>query len=110
MAAIYELGLEYLQLSPGAGATPDEQQRFETGLVDLMRRQQLYFEKPDGVEITGGVLYRARINIPARVPVGNYTRSEEHTSELQSLIRTSYAVFCLKKKQKNNVEANIIHK
>src|SRR3546814_1000612 len=27
------------------------------------------------------------------------TRSEEHTSELQSLMRTSYAVFCLKKKQ-----------
>src|SRR3546814_8254859 len=27
-------------------------------------------------------------------------RSEEHTSELQSLIRTSYAVFCLKKKTK----------
>src|SRR3546814_4892772 len=30
----------------------------------------------------------------------NY-RSEEHTSELQSLMRTSYAVFCLKKKKKN---------
>src|SRR3546814_3067903 len=29
------------------------------------------------------------------------TRSEEHTSELQSLMRISYAVFCLKKKQKN---------
>src|SRR3546814_8999294 len=29
-------------------------------------------------------------------------RSEEHTSELQSLMRTSYAVFCLKKKQTNN--------
>src|SRR3546814_7060659 len=28
-----------------------------------------------------------------------YTRSEEHTSELQSLMRISYAVFCLKKKQ-----------
>src|SRR3546814_9028347 len=28
-------------------------------------------------------------------------RSEEHTSELQSLLRTSSAVFCLKKKQKN---------
>src|SRR3546814_124264 len=28
-----------------------------------------------------------------------YTRSEEHTSELQSLMRTSYAVFCLKKKK-----------
>src|SRR3546814_5253949 len=30
----------------------------------------------------------------------NAARSEEHTSELQSLMRTSYAVFCLKKKKK----------
>src|SRR3546814_7971245 len=30
----------------------------------------------------------------------NETRSEEHTSELQSLMRISYAVFCLKKKTK----------
>src|SRR3546814_4625993 len=34
---------------------------------------------------------------------GRITRSEEHTSELQSLMRISYAVFCLKKnKTKNN--------
>src|SRR3546814_8777701 len=32
---------------------------------------------------------------------GDATRSEEHTSELQSLMRISYAVFCLKKKTKN---------
>src|SRR3546814_1605451 len=32
--------------------------------------------------------------------VGNDERSEEHTSELQSLMRISYAVFCLKKKKK----------
>src|SRR3546814_10353004 len=31
------------------------------------------------------------------------TRSEEHTSELQSLMRISYAVFCLKKKTKNTI-------
>src|SRR3546814_10505320 len=31
-------------------------------------------------------------------------RSEEHTSELQSLMRTSYAVFCLKKKTNNHDE------
>src|SRR3546814_4284836 len=31
-------------------------------------------------------------------------RSEEHTSELQSLMRTSYAVFCLKKKNKTHCE------
>src|SRR3546814_8814890 len=31
-------------------------------------------------------------------------RSEEHTSELQSLMRISYAVFCLKKKKKNSLK------
>src|SRR3546814_17759120 len=31
------------------------------------------------------------------------SRSEEHTSELQSLMRISYAVFCLKKKKKNSI-------
>src|SRR3546814_10818510 len=40
----------------------------------------------------------------AFLPEGTYTlaltRSEEHTSELQSLMRISYAVFCLKKKNK----------
>src|SRR3546814_1111359 len=41
------------------------------------------------------------------VDVGCRKRSEEHTSELQSLMRISYAVFCLKKKKKkkqNNTE------
>src|SRR3546814_3132320 len=33
---------------------------------------------------------------------GDQQRSEEHTSELQSLMRISYAVFCLKKKKKND--------
>src|SRR3546814_6455882 len=36
-------------------------------------------------------------------------RSEEHTSELQSLMRISYAVFCLKKKKKQNIECKIYH-
>jgi uncharacterized protein (TIGR02186 family) len=62
-----------LQLSPGSGAAPDVQRRFESGLIDLMRRHQLYFEDPTGVRISEGVLYRARLAIPARVPVGSYT-------------------------------------
>src|SRR3546814_7719546 len=33
------------------------------------------------------------------VPLARVARSEEHTSELQSLMRISYAVFCLKKKK-----------
>src|SRR3546814_4265391 len=37
-----------------------------------------------------------------------YMRSEEHTSELQSLMRISYAVFCLKKKNKT-IQKTIIH-
>ncbi|MDL2341385.1 MAG: TIGR02186 family protein [Pseudomonadota bacterium] len=72
-AAIYELGLHNLQLSPGGGALPEKERRFEAGLLDLRRRQGLYAENPSGVEITGGVLYRATINIPSQVPVGTYT-------------------------------------
>jgi len=72
-AAIYELGLQDLQLSPGGGALPDKERRFEAGLLDLRKRQNLYAEHPHGVEISEGVLYRARISIPSQVPVGTYT-------------------------------------
>jgi uncharacterized protein (TIGR02186 family) len=72
-AAIYELGLQDLQLSPGGGALPEKERRFESGLLDLRKRQGLYAEHPHGVEISEGVLYRARISIPSQVPVGTYT-------------------------------------
>src|SRR3546814_4141395 len=42
----------------------------------------------------------ARRRAPSRRRAGTCHRSEEHTSELQSLMRISYAVFCLKKKKK----------
>src|SRR3546814_2846088 len=44
---------------------------------------------------------RAPLRPEHRLPRGR-PRSEEHTSELQSLMRISYAVFCLKKKKKKN--------
>jgi len=72
-AAIYELGLHNLQLSPGGGALPEKERRFEAGLLDLRSRHNLYSEYPHGVEINGGVLYRAAITIPSQVPVGTYT-------------------------------------
>lgn len=72
-AAIYELGLDDLQLSPGGGALPEKEVRFEAGLLDLRKRQGLYVENPGGVELSDGVLYRARLDIPSRVPVGTYT-------------------------------------
>ena len=71
--AIYELGLDSLQLSPASSALQGEQDRFSRGLVDLKRRAGLYYEAPGSVEITDGVLYRARVTIPARVPVGRFT-------------------------------------
>src|SRR3546814_10577991 len=47
---------------------------------------------------------------PARSsPIARSPRSEEHTSELQSLMRISYAVFCLKKKKKKKNTNRITH-
>src|SRR3546814_8743357 len=43
-----------------------------------------------------------------RVVAPSPTRSEEHTSELQSLMRISYAVFCLQNKKHNNIHQGII--
>src|SRR3546814_5547159 len=43
------------------------------------------------------------------VVVGAVKRSEEHTSELQSLMRISYAVFCLKKKMSESIKTGDIH-
>src|SRR3546814_7204543 len=40
------------------------------------------------------------------VPIADVRRSEEHTSELQSLMRISYAVFCLKNKKTHNNNLN----
>src|SRR3546814_6470771 len=50
---------------------------------DLLRLQSVWFTAPQD---TAG------------------TRSEEHTSELQSLMRISYAVFCLKKKKRTKIK------
>src|SRR3546814_8425762 len=46
-------------------------------------------------------VYRSYVGENGRSQADACLRSEEHTSELQSLMRISYAVFCLKKKKKN---------
>src|SRR3546814_4474990 len=61
-----------------------------------------------GLTVKGNALFRrsrvrdpltgAKRRISGDAPVEADVRSEEHTSELQSLMRISYAVFCLKKK------------
>jgi uncharacterized protein (TIGR02186 family) len=72
-AAIFELGLPWLQLSPIGAYEPKEQARFSAGLVDLMQREGLYKEDPRGVKLSQQVLYQARIALPSSVQTGTYT-------------------------------------
>src|SRR3546814_4485849 len=71
-----------------APAADDGQQRLH---IDARRLQQRVDEQPALLE------RRRAVELPALV---GRERSEEHTSELQSLMRTSYAVFCLKTNNK----------
>lgn len=71
-AAIFELGLDNLHISPVGFSTAKNLKKFEQGLIDLYRRNGLFYENPTAVEISEDVLYRARIPIPAQVPTGTY--------------------------------------
>src|SRR3546814_8071348 len=58
----------------------------------------------DNIPVVSFLVLRGRCRacamaIPRRYPLIELVRSEEHTSELQSLMRISYAVFCLKKQK-----------
>src|SRR3546814_5344680 len=69
--------------------------RSERAQVQLRDRHAVDEDLPaGGVVEAGGELHEGRLARPRGAD-----RSEEHTSELQSLMRISYAVFCLKKKQ-----------
>lgn len=72
-AAIYELGTDFIQLSPSGLIDTEEQARFASGLVELRERLGLYKENPEGVRIKEKVLYQARIELPSNVATGPYT-------------------------------------
>ena len=72
-AAIYELGLPWLQLSPIGAYNPKEQARMSAGLVDLMTRDGLYKQDAKAVTVSEQVLYQARIALPSSVQTGTYT-------------------------------------
>src|SRR3546814_4958305 len=79
---------------PTAGAGGGQLQRAAAGLRPLERRHRW---------AAGRHFCFARCVARFRRSAGG-TRSEEHTSELQSLMRISYAVFCLKKKKRKKQE------
>ena len=72
-AAIYELGTDFIQLSPSGVIEPEKQARFAAGLVEKRERAGLYKQDSRGVKITEGVLYNARISLPSNVITGKYT-------------------------------------
>lgn len=72
-AAIYELGLPWLQLSPTGAIDPKALARFNAGLVDLRQRNGLYRQDEAGVKVKEQVLYQARIDLPSSVQTGRYT-------------------------------------
>src|SRR3546814_9910926 len=73
-------------------ATQTRDLRFELHAYGELAAIELHAAHPHGAD-------------PGHVDVGLGQRSEEHTSELQSLMRISYAVFCLKNKtQKHHIK------
>src|SRR3546814_6685619 len=76
------------------------------GILLLMLAETMFPPIPSEVimPIAGVLAVRGEMSL-----TGIIIRSEEHTSELQSLMRISYAVFCLKKKkQKNNINSTYL--
>lgn len=71
-AAIYEFGLDQLQLSPTGSIDQAQYDRFTAGLVDLRQRLGLFQQNEAGVQVSEDVLYQARINLPSNVAVGRY--------------------------------------
>src|SRR3546814_4884752 len=94
--------------APSSGAMAEIERHYEEVLARLGQKQletvppiSDYFDNGERVPAEARKIYRIRTDLQAAFPdpyaVG--PRSEEHTSELPSLLRNSYAVFCLKKTQ-----------
>src|SRR3546814_7404972 len=74
---------------------------------------QMFEKLPSGYRLTAAgeevlelaaQMETSSLQLETRVFGRDQSRSEEHTSELQSLMRISYAVFCLKKNNKTNIK------
>src|SRR3546814_1867786 len=84
-------------ITPGLVLSPLAREMMGETQIDMIQRHVLLprFSRPE--DIAGAVVFFAS-------DASNFiTRSEEHTSELQSLMRISYAVFCLKKKKQSTI-------
>src|SRR3546814_1254757 len=74
------------------------------GAAEYARRRVGEAGRRAGFEAVGG----GKLTLMLRTGQHDVERSEEHTSELQSLMRISYAVFCLKKKNFRNLQVSTL--
>src|SRR3546814_10001793 len=96
------LGVEVVVGRPVAGGVPDGIDR----AVETSEAHRRVLRQGEEREAAAHRLAVGGDRLEARAHAGGdllADRSEEHTSELQSLMRISYAVFCLKKKKKRHL-------
>src|SRR3546814_2708457 len=94
--------------SPAPGRDREERDQHDQARPDIMQRPRrglAVLAQVKGPEI-GEARIGSRHGGRMRRRRG---RSEEHTSELQSLMRISYAVLCLKKKKNTNTNNKVLH-
>src|SRR3546814_7178191 len=92
LAALGEAEVKLRLLFRSAAVTPHDPRHSLGSFLRLLRHYM-----PHAPAIKPGARTKSRCRYPRTS--GEQWRSEEHTSELQSLMRISYAVFCLKKKK-----------
>src|SRR3546814_2663852 len=84
-----------------ANAPSDFQEPYLKFIFGFMGVRDLEFVRAEGLNLSPQHRNDALAVAHAAIGEAVAERSEEHTSELQSLMRISYAVFCLKKKKNN---------
>src|SRR3546814_1238483 len=94
-----DLHVSFERSGKSLGRLADEEGMGDAAVVGLQPGKAAFLGAPAG-DPQDAVVAGQRLG--GGVGIGRLgVRSEEHTSELQSLMRISYAVFCLKKKRKN---------
>jgi uncharacterized protein (TIGR02186 family) len=68
----FHLGTANLEATTKGNIGPDEAAAFRAAAIRDRKREHLYWESPTGIEFLSRTLFRARIQVPASVPPGEY--------------------------------------
>jgi uncharacterized protein (TIGR02186 family) len=68
----FHLGTANLEATTRGNISPDEASAFRAAAIRDRKREHLYWESPTGIEFLSRTLFRARIQVPASVPPGEY--------------------------------------